>query len=187
MSESESEQAGELVELAAVVRGHALSGELVLKLFNPDSELLDDMSEVVLRAPSGETRTYAVETVRGGGNNVLLRLAGVSTRDQADALRGHVILVERAAFPPLEEGEYYLIDLPGLSVRSVDGTVLGHVDDVIEYPTVPSLVVITEGIVREVPDLPRYLLEVRVEQGYVVVDHLDELEPVPLAPLKSKR
>ena len=185
---SESEQAGELVELAAIVRAHALAGELVLKLFNPESDLLDGVREITLRAPSGETRKYAVESVRGGGGgNVLLRLSGIGTRDEADALRGHVILVDRQLFPPLEEGEYYLIDLPGLAVRNADGTVLGHVDDVLEYPTVPSLVVITEGIVREVPDLPRYLLEVRVDEGYVVVDHLDELEPVPLAPLKGKR
>jgi 16S rRNA processing protein RimM len=183
---SASEQA-ELVELAAIVRGHALTGELVLKLFNPESELLADLDEVLLRAPSGETKTYQVESFRGGGHNVLIRLAGVSTRDEADALRGHVILVDRALFPPLEEGEYYLIDLPGLAVHSADGQVIGHVDDVIEYPTVPSLVVVTEGIVREVPDLPRYLLEVNVPGGFVVVDNLDELEPVLLAPLKGKR
>ncbi|MDB4985011.1 MAG: rimM [Myxococcaceae bacterium] len=185
---SESESESEQVELAAIVRAHALSGELVLKLFNPESDLLSDVKQILLRAPSGQSRTYDVESVRGGvGGTVLLRLAGVSTRDEADALRGHVILVDRAVFPPLEEGEYYLIDLPGLSVRNAEGSVIGHVDDVIEYPTVPSLVVITDGIVREVPDLPRYLLEVRVDEGYVVVDHIDELEPVLLAPLKGKR
>ncbi|MDB4976505.1 MAG: rRNA processing protein RimM [Myxococcaceae bacterium] len=183
----DSSPESELVELAAIVRAHALSGELVIKLFNPESELLSELDEVLLRAPSGEHRTYKVESFRGGGHNVLLRLAGVATRDQADALRGHVIMVDRAVFPPLEEGEYYLIDLPGLAVRNAEGAVIGHVDDVIEYPTVPSLVVVTDGIVREVPDLPRYLLEVRTDEGYVVVDHLDELEPVLLAPLKGKR
>ena len=40
----------ELVELAAVVRGHALAGELVLKVFNPESDLLASLRQVVLRA-----------------------------------------------------------------------------------------------------------------------------------------
>jgi len=177
----------ELVELAAVMRAHALTGEIVLKMFNPESDLLDDLDEVTLRAPSGEVRRYAIESVRGSGEHPIMRLAGVDSRDGADALRGHVVLVDRAKFPPLEEGEYYLVDLPGLAVRNTAGDVIGHVDDVIEYPTVPSLVVVVEGIVREVPDLPRYLLEVKTAEGYVVVDHLDELEPVNLAPLKGKR
>jgi len=187
MSDEELGPTAELVELAAIVRGHALAGEVVIKLFNPESELLAELDEVELRAPSGETRRYEVLSVRGGGHNVLLALSGVNSRDAADALRGHILCVPRAVLPALEEGEYYLVDLPGLKVRTTDGSVIGHVEDVIEYPSVPSLVVITDGIVREVPDLPRYLLEVRVADGYVVVDHLDEIEPVKLAPLKGKR
>lgn len=175
------------VELAAIVRGHALAGEMVIKLFNPESDLLSSMREVYLRAPSGELQRYPVISVRGGGHNVLLALEGVQTRDQADALRGHIVCVAREVLPALEEGEYYLVDLPGLRVHDADGKDIGHVEDVIEYPSVPSLVVITDGIVREIPDLPRYLLEVRVDDGFVVVDHLDEIEPVLLAPLKGKR
>lgn len=177
----------ELVELAAIVRAHALAGELVLKLFNPESELLSRVKAVVLRGPTGEERQYAVASVRGAGDNVLLALAGVSTREQAEALRGQRVCVDRKALPKLEDGEYYLVDLPGLAVRTTDGRTIGHVEDVIDYPSVQCLQVVTEGVVREVPDLPRYLPEVRVGDGYVVVDHLDEIEPVPLAALKGKR
>jgi 16S rRNA processing protein RimM len=169
------------------VRGHALAGELVVKLFNPDSELLAALREVLLRSPSGETKRYAVRSSRGSKEGMLLTLEGVADRDTADALRGHVICVERATLPALEEGEYYLVDLPGLAVHDPRGEKVGYVEDVIEYPSVSALVVVVEGLVREVPDLPRYLLEVNVKGGYVVVDNLEELEPVPLAPLSGKR
>jgi len=182
-----SPDADALIELAAVVRAHALTGELVLKVFNPESELLADLDEIVLRTPSGETRACHIDAVRGTGDNMIVKLRGVTTRDQAEALRGSLLCVPREVLPPLEEGEYYLADLPGLAVRLQDGTTIGHVEDVIEYPSVSALQIVTEGIVRELPDLPRYLLEVSVEGGYVVVDHLDELEPVPLAALKGKR
>jgi 16S rRNA processing protein RimM len=192
MTDSESNApssagADELVELAAVMRGHALQGELVLKLFNRESDLLSRVDTVVLRAAGGEQRTYQLASVRGAGDSVLIALRGVSTRDEADALRGSVVCIERAQLPPIEEGEYYLVDLPGLAVRSVDGATIGHVESVIAYPSIECLQVITAGIVREVPDLPRYLPEVHVRDGYVVVDHLDEIEPVPLAALKGKR
>jgi len=175
------------IELAAVVRAHALTGELVLKVFNPDSHLLGDLDAATLRLPSGEHRSIQVESVRGTGESMIVKLRGVDSRDAAEALRGSLLCVPRTALPPLEEGEYYLTDLPGLEVRDPSGQVLGHVEDVLEYPTVNALQIITDGVVREVPDLERYLLEVRVDDGYVVVDHLDELEPVPLAALKGKR
>ncbi len=177
----------ELVELAAVVRGHALAGELVVKVFNPESDLLASLREVQLRGPNGEITRYQVRSSRGAKEGVLLGLQGVDDRDSADALRGHVICVERSQLPALEQGEYYLVDLPGLAVHNTAGEKIGHVDDVIEYPSVSALVVVVDGIVREVPDLERYLIEVRVPEGYVVVDNLDELEPVPLAPLSGKR
>jgi 16S rRNA processing protein RimM len=176
----------ELVELAAVMRGHALAGELMIKVFNSESDLLSSLHEVILRAPSGETQRYRVLSSRGG-KDPLLKLQGVESRDAADALRGHVICVERSALPGLEEGEYYLCDLPGLAVHNPSGQKIGYVEDVIEYPSVSALVVVVEGVVREVPDLPRYLLDVRVADGFVVVDNLEEIEPAPLAPLSGKR
>ena len=184
---SDASRSEELIELAAVVRAHGLSGELVLKPFNPASDLLGSLAEIVLRSPAGELHTFEVLARRGGGDSQLLALRGVTDRDQADALRGSVVCVPRSALPPLEEGEYYLVDLVGLSVRSPEGDTLGHVEDVLEYPSVEALVVITEGIVREVPNLDRYVPSIDVQGGFVVVDHLDEIEPVPLAALKGKR
>jgi 16S rRNA processing protein RimM len=168
----------ELVELAAVVRAHGLAGELALKLFNPESELVPELREVVLRLPSGETRRYAVRAVRGAGDGILVRLEGVDDRNASEPLKGSVVCVPRAALPTLEEGEYYLVDLVGLTARDPAGEVIGRVHDVIAYPSVECLVMQCGDVWREVPDLPRYVLEVHVREGYVVVDHLDELEPV---------
>jgi len=184
---SDASRSEELIELAAVVRAHGLSGELVLKPFNPDSELLGSLSQIVLRSPAGEFRTFEVISRRGGADNQLLALRGITDRNQAEALRGSVVCVPRAALPALEEGEYYLVDLVGLAVRTPEGETIGHVEDILEYPSVEALVVITHGIVREVPNLERYVPSIDVQAGFVVVDHIDEIEPVPLAALKGKR
>ena len=168
----------ELVELAAIVRAHGLQGELLLKLFNPESELVEQLSEVVLRSPDGSTRPYRVLGVRGGSDATLLTLEGIRDRGAAELMRGSVVCVLRSSLPPLEEGEYYLVDLVGLAVRNEGGETIGRVESVIEYPSVSCLVIETDGEWREVPDLPRYVLEVAVRGGYVVVDHLDEIDTV---------
>jgi 16S rRNA processing protein RimM len=173
---SESSQA-QLVELAAVARSHGLRGELLLKVFNPESTLLESVERVLLKARDGALREHALSSARPHGEHLLVSLRGVESREQADALRGNLVCVTRAQLPPLEEGEYYLMDLVGLRVFTRDGAELGRVDQVIEYPSVHCLVVASADGVREIPNLERYVLEVDMAVGRVVVDHLEEIEP----------
>jgi len=62
----------------------------------------------------------------------LVALRGVGDRDQADALRGEEVRVDRAELPALEAGEMYAIDLIGYQVSDPQGTVRGVVEDLEE-------------------------------------------------------
>ena len=62
----------------------------------------------------------------------LVALRGVADRDQADALRGEEVEVDRAELPALEAGEMYAIDLIGYQVSDSQGTVRGVVEDLEE-------------------------------------------------------
>ncbi len=57
----------------------------------------------------------------------IARFAGIADRTAAEALRGQLVTVPRAALPPLEEGEYYHSELIGLRCESRAGEVLGTV------------------------------------------------------------
>jgi 16S rRNA processing protein RimM len=168
--------ADELIELAAVVRAHGLHGELLLKPFNPDSSLLAEVTRVLLKARDGSLTPYTVESARTHSAAQLLALEGVRTRDAAEALRGNLVCVTRADLPALAEDEFYLVDLVGLLARDAQGRELGQIRDVIEYPSVTCLVLHSAEGTREVPNLPRYVLELDMTARVVVVDNLEELE-----------
>lgn len=172
----DADGSGELIELAAVVRAHGLRGELLLKPFNPDSTLLGEVTHVFLKARDGSVQRYEVESARPHSAAQLLSLKGVRSRDAGDALRGSLVCVTRADLPQPEEGEHYLVDLVGFSVRDAQGQARGKVEDVIEYPSVVCFVVASEEGTREVPNLPRYVLEIDAQAKTIVVDNLDELE-----------
>ena len=68
-------------------------------------------------------------------NGVIAHITGkdgepITDRDIAASLLGSEILVERTAFPKLPTGQYYWVDLIGLSVVNEQGEVLGDVTDV---------------------------------------------------------
>ncbi|WP_295815828.1 ribosome maturation factor RimM [uncultured Deinococcus sp.] len=61
---------------------------------------------------------------------VALHLAGVASRDAAEAMRGLGVYAADAELPAPEPGVYYYHELRGLSVSGPDGTVQGEVVDV---------------------------------------------------------
>ena len=60
----------------------------------------------------------------------VVRITGIDSRDAAEALVGHELLVPAADRPPLEEGEFHLLDLVGLEVRLLAGAQQGSTDSV---------------------------------------------------------
>ena len=110
------------VTLAAIAGAHGISGEVRLKLF---SEGLDSLSRHK-RLLAGD-RALTLSAIRAGSGGAIARFDEIGDRTAAEALRGQLLTVPRAALPPLEAGEYYHADLIGLSCVDADGAVLGTV------------------------------------------------------------
>ncbi|MDH3624088.1 MAG: ribosome maturation factor RimM [Myxococcales bacterium] len=165
------------IELGVIARPHGVDGEVRVHLYNPDSTLLEELTEVFVRAEPGEAPSLVdVITSRRGPKALLIRLAGVESREDAEALRGFTLCIPRGALPDLEEGEYYHADLIGLQAYEGDRPV-GEVVEVLDYPSVECLKVETEAGFLEVPMLPKWLDRVDVDGGKV---HLQALDDIPL-------
>ena len=106
-----------LVTLAAVAGAHGVTGEVRLKLFT------DDLGAYTVFNGGALT----LKSTRHGSNGTIARIAEVTDRNAAEALRGTELTVPRSALPPLAEGEYYHTDLLGLPVVSTEGKPLGTV------------------------------------------------------------
>jgi 16S rRNA processing protein RimM len=163
------------VVLGVVMGTHGLRGDLRVKQYNQDSELLFELAEVAV-CQAGKRSMRAIAGVRPGGKGLLLRLEGIDSIEAAEPLRGAELSVPRSALPPLDEGEFYFVDLEGLAVETRDGTAVGCVENVREYPAADVLRVRASDGLWEVPMREPYLVSVDVPGGRVVVDQLDDLE-----------
>jgi 16S rRNA processing protein RimM len=121
-------RAEERIALAAVAGAHGVKGELRLKLFTDSIDNLARHPFVYV----GELERK-LESVRAGSSGAIARIAGISDRSAAEALRGSLVEVDRSALPPLEEGEYYHADLIGLACVDSDGAQVGTVVAVENY------------------------------------------------------
>lgn len=114
------------VTLAAVIGAHGVAGEVRLKLF---TETLEGLSG----HESFNDGALTLTKLRAGGNGAIARFAEVHDRNAAEALRGTALTVPRDALKPLDEGEYYHIDLIGLPCTSTTGEDIGRVVAVENY------------------------------------------------------
>lgn len=169
-----------LVPLGVIAGAHGLRGELRVKPYNPSSELLTSLARAQLRAPDGgSAREVAVLGARWHGAGLLVVIEGCSDRDAAQALRGHELCIARAQLPALDESEHYLVDLIGLQAKTRDGQVLGQVSEAVEYPASQVLRVAVPAGTLEIPLREPYVVEIRLDEGVLIVDHVDELDVEP--------
>src|SRR5215218_8563107 len=115
------------IALAAVAGAHGIKGEVRLKLFSATVESLSRHKK--LYVGGAERRLVAVRD----GKMPVARFEGVADRSAAEALRGSLVEVDRDALPPLDDGEYYHVDLIGLPAFDQHGEPVGSVVAVENY------------------------------------------------------
>lgn len=121
----------DLVLMAVIGAPHGVRGELRAKTHTGDPLALGHYGP--LRDQAG--RTFKVLSVRPARNVVVLRIEGVNNRENAEALKGVNLYVQRSALPDdsLEQDEFFHADMEGLAVRDANGVDYGVVDGVYNF------------------------------------------------------
>ncbi len=106
----------EFLECGKIVTTHGVRGELKVEPWCDTPDYLKHFKTLYLK---GGTVPLTVKQVRVQKNMVLLKVQGIDTMDAANALRGQILFMRREE-APLDEGDYFIQDLIGLTVRDAD-------------------------------------------------------------------
>ncbi|NWG18238.1 MAG: 16S rRNA processing protein RimM [Chloroflexi bacterium] len=120
--------------LGEILRPHGVAGELKVRVLTAYPERVPSLKTVYIgRDPeSPQAVEYGVQGVRFHQSYLLLKLRGVDDRNRAELLREMFVMVSLDNAVPLEEGEVYLFQLIGLTVRTTDGKEIGEIVEVLE-------------------------------------------------------
>jgi 16S rRNA processing protein RimM len=120
-----------LLMVGRVAGAFGVKGELRITSFTADPMSLVDYT-TLLREDGSTAHTLTGGRVAKGG--VVVRAKEIETREQAEAARGLRLYIPRDLLPDTEdEDEFYVADLVGLDVVSVEGEPLGRVKSVHDF------------------------------------------------------
>jgi 16S rRNA processing protein RimM len=152
------------IEIGGVARAHGIKGEVVIVTHDPDSTTLGDVATIFVGGIE-RTITNARDTHRGW----LIALDGIVTRNDAEALQGQPVEVDRAALE-LDADDVLLADLVGCAVRLPDGTPYGTIAKVEADEYQDRLIIHAGDIERMLPLVDVFVTAIDLDARVVTVD-----------------
>ncbi len=154
----------EQITLGKVGAVYGIKGWLKIHSFTDETDAILDYFPWSLKL-GNKTQTVEITDWRKHNKGLIVKVAGIDDRDDAQALVGSEILTSEAALPELPQGDFYWRDLIGMSVVTNKGYDLGVVSDMMETGANDVLVVkanLNDGFSKKERLIP-YLFEQVIE------------------------
>lgn len=122
-----------LMRVARIDSTHGLRGEVSAQLCTDFPERFGEIESIWV-GPGAQpelAKLWRLDGWRLHKGKVLLKFDAVRDVDQARALAGHDVWIERRQAMELPEDTYYQDDLLGLEVFDTDGARIGEVEDIL--------------------------------------------------------
>ena len=156
------------------MKAHGITGEVVVEVRTDDPDTRFAPGTRLRARPSrgGPQRELVIESAREHSGRLLVRLEGVADRIGAEALRGNVFLVDTEDLPPIDDpDEFYDHQLEGLRVVTIDGRLIGNVNEVLHTAAGELLSVTSEtGAEVLVPFVSAIVTEVSLQDETIEID-----------------
>jgi 16S rRNA processing protein RimM len=155
-----------LICIGQILGAHGVKGLVKLASFTDTPEDITAYGPV---SDEAGKKSWSIELKGWNKTHFMANLSGITTREQAEALKGTKLYVPREKLPTASANEYYYADLIGLEVR-VGGQVYGTVAGLANYGAGDILSIrkadgTSEMVIFHAQTVP----EVNVAEGYLVL------------------
>jgi len=168
---------GSMILMGRIGAAHGVRGEVRIQSFTEDPMALVDYGPLATNRPG---LTVTILSARTTTNVLVARLDGVNDRNAAEKLNGVELFVDRSLLPdPADDDDFYHADLIGLAARLADGSEIGKVTAVPNYGAGDLLEIRDPrgGDTYLYPFTKAVVPEVRIAEGYLIIDPPVEAEP----------
>ena len=159
------------VHVARVNAAHGVKGEVKALCYSDLPGRMELLDEVCVRPKQAEPFVTRVLQARQIPHKsiYIVRLEGITDRNQADAIVGAEITVQASESPQLPDRTYYIYDIIGLQAVTDQGEALGLIVDVLKTGA-NDVYVLDGGLL--VPAIAEVVINIDLAEGVVVIKPL---------------
>ncbi len=156
------------IETGKFVGTHGVRGGLRVQPWCDSPDFLCQFKKLYLKN-GGEYQPIKIKTSKPHGNVVIMEVDGVNSMDDAEALRGKVLYIERKDLK-LEAGQYLISDLIGSKVYDVDTeNLLGEISDVSKTGANDVWHITRAGKEYLIPVIDDVVINVNIDENKVLI------------------
>ena len=156
-------------KVGQIVNTQGLKGEVRVYPFTDEIDRFDELEEFYLGKDLNTT--WEVERVRYKGNMVIMKIKGIDTVEMAEKLKNKFMYVSRENSRELDEDEYFISDMIGIDVYTVEGKHVGTLKDVLQYSA--NDVYVTKGLENQeymIPAMMKFVPTIDIDERKMIID-----------------
>ena len=119
----------EYFEIGQIVNHFGIKGMVKVNPFTDDISQFEKLKSILL-VKDGKLSVVDIEETKYSKNQVLLKLKGIDTVEEAEKYRGCYLKIARSNSKKLPKDTYFIADLLGLTVYTDENILLGKVEDI---------------------------------------------------------
>lgn len=163
----------DLIEIGQVAKPQGLKGFIKINPFTDDMQKFENYKRVFIK-----NIEYKIEDLRYNKNQVIIKLKGIDTVEEAEKLRNLYLYIDKSDLAELPEDSYYIVDLIGLEVFNEENNeLLGKIEDV--FPTGSNDVYVVRSEIGKqilLPAIKDVIKDVNIKDKKMIVKLLKGLE-----------
>jgi 16S rRNA processing protein RimM len=165
----------DFVTIGKIERHFGVRGEFKVRSLSDVPGRLEHLKQVYVLDPTGQMVEKTVTHVRRAGSTYIMGLVGVTTPEEAGALRGGLIQAPRSAAAVLDADVYFECDLIGMTVENERGDEVGVLETILEIPDNRVFVVRKGAEEVLIPAAKNFVTSVDLQRRRMMVRGIDDL------------
>ncbi|MCF7804990.1 MAG: ribosome maturation factor RimM [Candidatus Marinimicrobia bacterium] len=161
--------------IGKVLRPVGVEGAVKIQNYSDITDRYTSIQEIYIGPTTELAIPYRVDTVEYRGKDIVLQLEDHGNIEGVEHLRGYFCYLPRLEDEALDEDEFFVDELIGLTVENTDRVEIGQVKDIIQAPANDVLVINSQGDEILLPMVQEFIQEVNLGEGIVVVHPIEGL------------
>jgi len=166
----------EYIEIGQIVNTNGIKGVVKVNPFTDDITRFEDLKSIYIEFENELVEVY-IEKVSYIKKQVLLKLKNIDTIEEAEKYRDKYIKINRKDSIKLQKDMYFIADLMGLEVYTIENVFLGKIVDVFQTGKSNDVYAIKDNSGKQIllPAISKVVKQVDLENKKVIVNLLKGL------------